>query len=108
MTTPKSDRTAIWRLIAALKKNGWKAIKITGPELFMVVTEDSPKTIADWIANNYDECTLHFSNKEIQNGRQQWVYFVLGNRPEGVVWDYSEGIEEFAKLVDQIIESWEN
>ena len=105
MTTPKSDHAAIWQFILTLKKNGWKAIKITDPE-FVVVTGDSPKAIADMITNNYDECILNFSNKEIQNGRTQWAYFVMGNSPEEVVCNYSVGIEEFAKLVDQITESW--
>ena len=105
MTTPKSDHAAIWQFILALKKGGWKAIKITDPE-FVVVTGDSPKAIADLIANNYDEAMLHFSNKEIQNGRTRWAFFVMGNSPEEVVCDYSEADEEFAKLADQIIESW--
>ena len=105
MATPKSDHTAIWQFILALKKAGWKAIKITDPE-FVIVTGDSPKAIADLIASNYDEAVLHFSNKEIQNGRMQWAYFVLGNSPEEVVCNYSVGIEEFAEIADQITESW--
>ena len=105
MTTPKNDHAAIWKFISTLKKRGWNAIKITDPEL-VVVTGDSPKGIADLIANNYDECTLVFSNKEIQNGRQQWAYFVMGNSPEEVVCNYSEGIKEFAEIADQIIGSW--
>ena len=105
MTTPKNDHAAIWKFISTLKKRGWNAIKITDPEL-VVVTGDSPKAIADLIANNYDEAVLHFSNKGIQRGRTQWAYFVLGNSPEEVVCNYSEGIEEFAKIADQIIGSW--
>lgn len=105
MTTPKSDHAAIWKFISALKKGGWKAIKITDPE-FVVVTGDSPKAIADLIASSYDEAVLWFSNKEIENGRMQWVYFVLGNSPEEVVCNYSAGIEEFVKIADQITESW--
>ena len=105
MTTPKSDHAAIWKFISALKKGGWKAIKITEPE-FVVVGCDSPKGIADLIANNYDEAVLHFSNEKIQNGRMQWAYFVLGNSPEEVVCDYSEGIKEFADIANQITESW--
>lgn len=107
MTAPKSDRAAIWQFILALKKNGWKAIKITDPE-FVVVTGDSAKAIANLIADNYDECTLHFSNKEIQNGRTQWAYFVMGNSPEEVVCNYSAGIKEFTEIADQITESWDN
>ena len=103
MTTPKSDHAAIWQIILALKEGGWNPTKISDPES-VDVRGMSAKAIADLIANNYDEAVLHFKKPEVE--LTQWIYFILGNAPEEVVGDYTVGNQEFAKIADQITESW--
>ncbi len=104
MATPKNDRAAIVQVIRALKKAGWNPVSIAAPETVMVKTK-TPGEIADLITDNYFSAILYFK-KDGSDIRPQCVYFVLGNDPDEVVFDYTIRNNEFDTIVTTLIERW--
>ena len=95
MGKPRTDRTAILQLIQTLKKAGWNAVKISDPES-VIVKGMNPTEIADLITSHYDIALLDFNKPEVDHHRNQWVYFVMGNAPEEVVFDHTVGNQELS------------
>ena len=117
MSVPKDDRSAIRRMIRALKKVGAKVVELGPtdwgePEPLDKLTE---KAVLDAIMDYDDICVLFerkgpawtpekgYSNNHIT------LRFVMGNEPDEVVCDwapYSEDENSLSKVVDKEAESW--
>ncbi len=97
MSIPSTDSAAIRQVIRALRGAGHHLVAVDdGGEEIKVATE----TAALEAITSVDEAHLYVT---LPDGRNGWIFFVLGNDPDEVVCDHSTNL---SPTIDALIDSW--
>lgn len=94
---PSNDREAITLILDGLRAKGVTPYVVNDGE--DVVPVDSTAAAVEAITA-VDEATVEVS---LPDGRESFIFFVLGNDPEEVVCDHGVSLSEF---IDPIVDPW--